>query len=361
MKMALGLAARGRPTVSPNPMVGAVVVKDGQMVGAGWHRRAGTAHAEVLALSRAGDAARGATVYVNLEPCAHQGRTPACAPMLAEAGVARVVAAMQDPDSRTAGRGLEILRAAGIEVQCGLLEDQARSLNETFIHHRVYGRPFVIYKSAISLDGRSAAADGSSRWITGEKARKDVHRLRRACDAICAGVGTVLADDPRLTVRGPAAPRPPLRVVVDSAGRTPRGAQVLSAEAPTVVVTALTETDPRLDHIRQAGATVISAPGNQGRVSLFDMLKRLGERGVLSLLLEGGATLAGGFAAAGLIDKIVFYLAPTLLGEAAHGGFSGWAPRSIDRAVPLGRVSVARLGPDLRVTAYPDFGVCSPG
>lgn len=354
MKMALRLAARGRLTASPNPMVGAVVVNDGEVVGTGWHRRAGSDHAEILALKRAGERARGATIYLSMEPCAHFGRTPPCARALIEAGVAKVVVAMEDPDARTAGKGLALLRTAGITAEAGLLEEQARRLNEAYIHHRLSGRPFVTYKVATSLDGRTAAADGSSQWITGDKARLDAHRLRQACDAVCAGIGTVLADDPRLTVRGVPVARPPLRLVVDSQARTPGGAKVLSDEAPTAIVTALYETDRRLDHLRQAGATVISAPGEDGKVSLSRMLDCLGERGILSLLLEGGAGLAGGFAAAGLIDKYIFYLAPKLLGDSPQGGFAGWGPRSIDRAIELRDVTTRRMGPDIRVTAYPE-------
>lgn len=353
MKTALRLAARGRETASPNPMVGAVVVNFGSVVGTGWHRRAGSPHAEVNALAEAGEQARGATVYVTLEPCAHHGRTPPCAEALVRAGVSRVVVAMVDPDPRTAGRGLSHLRSAGIESECGFLEHEARTLNEAYIHHRMSGRPFVTLKSAATLDGRTAAADGTSRWITGEPARRDAHRLRRRCDAVCAGVGTVLSDNPRLTVRGMPVRRPPVRVVVDSQARTPKGAKVLSDEAPTVIVTAINEADARLDHFKDAGASVISAPGADGKVSLPDMLDRLGDRGILSMLLEGGATLAGGFAKERLIDRFVFYLAPKLLGDSVQGCFVGWAAGSIDQAVRLENSSVRRLGEDLCITSYP--------
>jgi len=356
MKVALRLASQGRGSTSPNPMVGAVVVKNGAVVGTGWHRRAGAPHAEALALQRAGALAEGATVFVTLEPCAHDGRTPPCTESLIRAKVARVVAAVEDPDPRTAGRGFTALRAAGIEVGEGLLEERARKLNEAYFHHRLTGKPFVTYKVAASLDGRTAAQDGSSRWITGEKARLDAHRLRGDSDAICAGIGTILADDPFLTVRGVGTGKAPLRVVVDSKGRTPAVAHVLSADAPTAIVTSLEEADGTLAPLKQAGATVISAPGQDGKVSLPAMLSMLGELGIVSMLLEGGAGLAGAFLSEGLIDKFVFYLAPKLIGGPGHGCFEGWGAPSIDKAVPLRDSTMRRLGGDLRIIAYPEAG-----
>jgi diaminohydroxyphosphoribosylaminopyrimidine deaminase / 5-amino-6-(5-phosphoribosylamino)uracil reductase len=353
MRLALRLASQGRGSTSPNPMVGAVVVKDGVVVGTGWHRRAGDPHAEALALGKAGALAEGATVYVTLEPCAHYGRTPPCVDALIQTKVARVVIAVQDPDPRTAGEGITSLSAAGIEVQEGLMEKRARTLNEAYFHHRLTGRPFVTYKVAASLDGKTAARDGSSKWITGEKARLDAHRLRADSDAICVGIGTILADDPQLTVRGLRRGKAPLRVVVDSQGRTPPEARVISAEAPTVVVTALDESDDRLDSLTGAGVSVISAPGQNGKVGLSEMLSKLGERGIVSMLLEGGAGLAGAFVAEGLVDKYVFYLAPKLIGGPGHGCFAGWGVSSIGEAVQLTNSSTLRLGGDFRVIAYP--------
>jgi diaminohydroxyphosphoribosylaminopyrimidine deaminase/5-amino-6-(5-phosphoribosylamino)uracil reductase len=352
MRQALALAARGRGATSPNPMVGALVVKDGAVVGTGWHRRAGTPHAEYLALQAAGARAEGSTVFVTLEPCVHHGRTPPCVEALAEAKVARVVASVRDPDLRTAGSGFEALRRFGIEVQEGVLEAEARKLNEAYFHHRLTGRPFVTYKVATTLDGKTAAADGSSRWITGERARRDAHRLRGASDAICAGVGTILADDPLLTAREVRSKRTPLRVVVDSDGRTPPGARVLGPEAPTTIFTALEEANGSLEALRQAGASVISAPGRDGKVDLSRMLEILGDEGVVSLLLEGGAKLAAAFAARGLIDKYVFYVASKLLGI-GRDCFQGWGVPSISDAVQLTEPSTLRLGPDIRITAYP--------
>ncbi|TMK45408.1 MAG: bifunctional diaminohydroxyphosphoribosylaminopyrimidine deaminase/5-amino-6-(5-phosphoribosylamino)uracil reductase RibD, partial [Actinobacteria bacterium] len=236
MRLALRLARKGLGRTSPNPAVGAVVVAGGRVVGTGWHRQAGTEHAEVLALREAGDAARGATLYVTLEPCAHHGRTPPCVEAVLASGVGRVVAAMQDPDPLVAGRGFRALRESGVEVEVGTEGKAAADLNEAYLTHRRLGRPFVTYKAAMSLDGRTAAADRTSHWITGPTARRDVQRLRAASDAICVGIGTVLADNPSLTVRTPNAARRPLRVVVDSLARTPPGARVLDGAAPTLVV-----------------------------------------------------------------------------------------------------------------------------
>lgn len=353
MRRALRLAARGRGKTSPNPMVGCVLVKGGAAVGTGWHRRAGEPHAEILALRAAGEAARGATAYVTLEPCAHQGRTPPCCEALVAAGVGRVVAAMEDPDPRTAGKGLAALRDAEIEAESGLLESEAQKLNEQYIVHRTTGRPFVTYKAGMSIDGRTAAADGSSRWITSAGARLDAHRLRAQSDAVCAGVGTVLADDPRLTVRGVRSSRPPLRVVVDSSARTPIGAQILSPDFPTVVFTAARDGEPAVAALKEAGVEVVCVPGEERSVDLKEMLRILGDRGIVSLLLEGGATLAGAFAGGGLIDRYVFYLAPKLLGGSGAGALNGWAADSITDAADLVISEVKRIGPDLRITAYP--------
>ncbi len=353
MQAALRLAVRGRGRTSPNPMVGCVVVRDGTLVASGWHRRAGEPHAEVMALRSAGSRAKGATAFVTLEPCASYGRTPPCVDALISAGVSRVVAAMEDPDRRTAGKGVAALREAGIDAEVGLLEEQARRLNEQYVHHRTTGRPFVTYKAGVSLDGRTAAMDGSSQWITSDEARRDAHRLRAQSDAICAGIGTVLADNPELTARGPTSPRPALRVVVDSQARTPVKAQVLSSQAPTVIFTGSGEAEAGVRSLKEAGAEVVCAPGDDGRVCLQDMLRVLAERGIISLLLEGGATLAGSFAAEGLIDRFVFYVAPKLLGSSPSGALKGWGAASIHDAMNLSIAETRRIGPDLRVIAHP--------
>ncbi len=354
MRQALRLAARGRGRTSPNPMVGCVLVKQGQLVGSGWHHRAGEPHAEVLALRDAGTEARGGTAYVTLEPCAHQGRTPPCSDALIAAGVARVVAAMQDPDPRTAGKGLAALKRAGIGAEVGVMESEARKLNQEYILHRTHGRPFVTYKVGMSVDGRTAAADGSSRWITSEESRRDAHRLRAQADAICAGIGTVLVDDPLLTVRGVRRAGPHLRVVVDSQAQTPVGAKVLTGGDPTVIFTTTAGDDPAVVALVEAGAEVVTVPADRnGRVALPEAMGRLAERGVLSLLLEGGATLAAEFMRCGFVDRYVFYVAPSLIGASPAGILNGWAAGSIEDRRRLTISDVRRVGPDLKVTAYP--------
>ena len=353
MSQALRLARRGLGRTSPNPAVGALVVAGEAVVGTGWHRRAGSDHAEVLALREAGDAAAGATLYVTLEPCSHQGRTPPCVDAIAGAGIRRVVAAMVDPDPRVSGRGIRALREAGVEVEVGPGEASAADLNEAYAVHRRRARPFVTYKAAMSLDGRTAAADRTSQWITGEASRRDVQRLRARSDAICIGVGTVTADDPSLTVRRPGLKAKPLRIVVDSAARTPPGARVLGGEAPTLVVVTDAAAPGDAKRLEETGAEVLHLPGT-GSVPVGELLGCLAGRGVVSLLLEGGATLAGSFAAAGLIDRYLFYVAPKLLGgPPAPGVLEGWTARTIGEARPLMLRDVRRIGEDLRLDARP--------
>lgn len=333
MRRALDLARRGLGTTAPNPVVGAVILdRSGEPVGEGWHARAGGPHAEIVALTAAGPKARGGTAVVTLEPCAHTGRTGPCTSALISAGVARVVFAGADP--LHAG-GAAVLRAAGIDVHGGLLAEQAAEGNEAWLHAVRTGRPFVTWKYAATLDGRSAAADGSSRWITGAEARADVHRLRADADAVLVGVGTVLADDPQLTARDVEEPRQPLRVMLDTEGRTPPEARVRDGAAATLILT---------------GADVKRGP--DGRLDLAAALHLLHERGVRSVLLEGGPTLAGAFLAAGLIDKVIGYVAPALLGAGPVSlGDAGIATIAQTRRLRI--TDVARLGEDLRITAYP--------
>lgn len=353
MKMALSLARKGEGGTSPNPMVGAVLVKEGRVIGAGWYAGPGTPHAERASIEEAGSETRGATLFVTLEPCTHHGRTPPCTEAVLESGVTRVVAAMEDPDPRVAGAGLRTLEEAGIEVTVGSLRSEATRLNEAYVTHRTEARPFVIHKSAITLDGKVAAADGSSKWITSEEARRDVHLLRGRCDAVCVGIGSVLRDDPSLTVRVPHKGREPMRVIVDSGARTPNNARVLSDLAPTLIYTVRGSDEDRVLRLKKAGADVSVVEEEAGRVSIKAMLEDLARRGVLSLLLEGGPTLAGAFAVANLIDKYIFYIAPKLLGEYGLPAIRGWTASTIDRAKTLLVNSVDEVGEDLRVTAYP--------
>ncbi|MFC4106092.1 bifunctional diaminohydroxyphosphoribosylaminopyrimidine deaminase/5-amino-6-(5-phosphoribosylamino)uracil reductase RibD [Micromonospora zhanjiangensis] len=339
MRRAITLAARGLGTTSPNPVVGCVLLdRDGALVGEGFHAYAGGPHAEIVALAQAGERARGGTAVVTLEPCDHTGRTGPCTAALIRAGVARVVLAVNDPDPVATG-GIETLRAAGIDVRTGVRAAEAEAGNIAWLTAVRRDLPYVIWKYAATLDGRLAAADGTSMWITSEAARTDVHALRGTVDAVLAGVGTVLADDPRLTVRnlrdGSLAIRQPLRVVVDSSGRTPAGARVRDAAAPTWVATAA-----------EVGA------GPDGRVDLTALLSALYRRGVRAALLEGGPTLAGAFFAAGLVDKVVGYLAPKLLG-AGPAALVDAGPRTIAEVIDLEYVDVRRVGPDLRITALP--------
>ena len=357
MGRAVALAEGGRGTTSPNPMVGAVLVRDGRVVGKGFHRAAGQPHAEALALGAAGPAAAGATCYVTLEPCAHHGKTPPCADALVAAGVARVVAAMADPDPRVDGAGLARLRAAGVEVVTGVGAEAAAAQNAAYLTHRRLGRPRVTLKAAASLDGKVAAPDGSSQWITGPDARADAHRLRAEADAVLVGAGTALADDPRLTVRLPGhAGRQPLRVVADAAGRVGTGGHLFDGEAPTLVATTPAAPGTAVDAWKAAGAEVLicnQAPDGGG-VDVEDLLRALAARGVLELLVEGGPTLQASLWAAGLADRLVWYLAPLAIGGAGAPGLLGGAgAATLADARRLRLASVDRLGDDLRVIAYP--------
>jgi len=351
MGRALRLAARGRGWTSPNPMVGAVVVKRGRIVGEGYHHEVGGPHAEIWALDEAGAAARGATVYVSLEPCCHHGRTPPCTRALIAAGVTRVVAASLDPDKRVSGEGVRQLRGAGIRVDTGVREAEARRLNEGFFKRVTTGLPFVSLKAAMSLDGKIATADGESQWITGEPARRLAHRLRAEHDAIMVGVETALADDPQLTVRTGRG-RSPLRVVVDSRARTSATARLLTADErrPIIAVTeAASEGNRR--RLEATGAVVWICPAANGRVDLCWLLRRLAEEGVNSVLVEGGGTLAAGALAAGVVDRVYFFVAPLILGGAsALTPVEGEGARRLTVAWRVQSMRVRRVGEDLLIT-----------
>jgi diaminohydroxyphosphoribosylaminopyrimidine deaminase / 5-amino-6-(5-phosphoribosylamino)uracil reductase len=354
MRRALALAERGLGLGPPNPLVGAVLVKDGVVVAEGWHEGPGTPHAEMAAIAAAGERARGATLYTTLEPCAHQGRTPPCAPAIAEAGITEVVVAATDPNPVVDGRGLRFLRNAGIGVIEGVLGQAAEGLNAGFAKHVRTGLPHVTLKVAASLDGKTAARDGSSKWITGEAARQDAHRLRAASGAIMVGAGTVMGDDPSLTVRLPGyRGRRPLRVVVDGMGRTPAGAVVLDDAAPTLIATTISSASAAREAWEASGAEVVTFEGEEeGTFPLTRLIELLGKREVQNVLIEGGSTLAGAALDAGLADRVVLYLAPKLIGgRDAPGILGGAGVSSISDAVSLVLVEVARLGEDVKVVA----------
>ncbi|MFE9932941.1 bifunctional diaminohydroxyphosphoribosylaminopyrimidine deaminase/5-amino-6-(5-phosphoribosylamino)uracil reductase RibD [Streptomyces sp. NPDC005533] len=347
MRRAIELAARGLGSTSPNPVVGCVITDAcGTVVGEGWHERAGGPHAEVNALRAAGDAARGATAYVTLEPCNHTGRTGPCARALVEAGVARVVYAVSDPNPQASG-GAATLRAAGIATEAGFLEAEAEAGNTAWLTSVRLGRPHVTWKYAATLDGRSAAADGTSRWISSAESRADVHRLRAEADAVLVGGGTLRADDPHLAVRGIEGATQPLRVALDTHAAILPSARVLDDSAPTLLVVA-EDADTR--HL--PGVDLLRLPLHDGRIPIHRLLAELYARGVRSLLLEGGPTLAGAFAEGGAVDRVVGYLAPALLG-AGPAAFGDAGITNIAQAVRLDITEAVRVGPDLRITAIP--------
>ncbi len=370
LRRALQLAERARGHTHPNPLVGAVLVKDGRIVGEGYHPKAGEAHAEVMALQQAGAAAQGATLYVSLEPCNHYGRTPPCTQAILQAGVRRVVVALRDPHPQ-AGGGLEWLQARGLEVEAGLLEVEARAQNEVFFHGLAHRRPFVLWKAALSLDGQAAARSGHATWVSGSLARRVAQAYRQGLPAVGVGVGTVLADDPRLTVREPdfrlfpamLEPPPlrdPLKVVLDSEARTPPTARLFlpgprGEEARVVVLVGEGACPERQQALRARGAQVVVLPREEGRVSLAAALDWLWAQGVDGLLLEGGPTLAGAFCRQGYLDKLALFLAPKLLGEGqpALRGFSAWR---MEQALPLRVARLEGLEGDLWLEAYPKAG-----
>ncbi len=350
-------AARGRFSASPNPLVGAILVDAaGAVVGEGWHERAGGPHAEAVALAAAGDRAKGATLLVNLEPCSHFGRTPPCSEALIAAGVSRVVCSTEDPDPRTAGRGIRRMRDHGVEVLVGAFAREAETLNEAFLTSVRERRPFVHVKWASSLDGRIATRTGDSKWITGEEARNDALLLREECDAILVGAGTVLADDPLLTRRLAlsSAVTPHRRLVLDGALRVPARARVFAAAGGEVwLVTAVPAGDPRLAPFLERGVQVFSrpAPGPGSCVDLSALLAALHALEVRSLLVEGGGVTAASFLAAGLVDRVTAYVAPLLVGgTGAHSPLAGAGPASLAEAPRLLDLEAVRIGPDLRIT-----------
>ncbi|RJR38646.1 MAG: bifunctional diaminohydroxyphosphoribosylaminopyrimidine deaminase/5-amino-6-(5-phosphoribosylamino)uracil reductase RibD [Deltaproteobacteria bacterium] len=368
MKLALSLAAKGAGRVSPNPMVGAVVVKEDRIIGRGYHRAYGKPHAEVEALKKAGAAAQGADLYVTLEPCNHQGKTPPCTQAVLNAGIRRVVMATRDPNPRVNGGGAEFLQAQGVQVEIGLLADEARRLNEAWFKWVETGLPFVVAKAACSLDGKIATAGGESQWLTGEQARAFGHHLRHQLDAILVGVGTVLADDPQLTTRLPSPktenrkpktenhPRDPVRIVLDSRLRLPLSARLLHLDSTAPTWIACTPVAPRdkIQDLQELGAEVLMLPSEPGGlVALKPLLAELGSRRVQSLLVEGGAETLGSFFDQRLVDKFYFFYAPKILGgKTAPGMLAGAGAKHLGNALQAKDLQVNKLGPDLLVTGY---------
>lgn len=349
MARALQLAARGLATTTPNPRVGCVIVRDGVVLAEGWHRKAGEPHAEALALQAAGADARGATVYASLEPCSHHGRTPPCADALIAAGVARVVAAMEDPNPRVAGEGIRRLAAAGIATETGLLELEARELNVGFVSRMTRGRPWVRVKIAASLDGKTSLANGVSQWITGAAARRDGHRWRARSCAVLTGIGTLKDDDPRLTVRDVPAERQPLRVVVDSRLRIGLDARIL--EGGGVVVATATDDPAKARALAAAGAEVWVLPDANGKVELAALARELAQRGINEVLVEAGINLHSALVAAGVVDEFVIYLAPHLLGDAGRGMIRLPGIERLEERLQLEVRDLRAFGSDLRLIA----------
>lgn len=354
MRYALTLARRATGRTSPNPMVGSILVKDGRIIGEGCHLCCGTPHAEVHALNQAGEEAQGATIYVTLEPCSHFGRTGPCADAIIRAGIKKAVVAMTDPNPKVAGRGIALLKAAGVEVVEGVLAEEAAQLNEVFIKWVSCRMPFGVLKTAMTLDGKIATATGHSKWITGPTARERVHRLRDTYDTILVGIGTVLADDPELTTRLPEGGRNPVRIVVDSTGRTPLSAKVVNdGQAPTIIAVTPEAPAERIEALKAKGVEIIVVPSDGAGVDLRALFRILAERDYTSVLVEGGAAMNAAALSANLIDKVYAFIAPKIVGgKTAPGPVGGAGIASLADAVRLEEVAMDKVGDDLLVTAY---------
>lgn len=352
MRLALRLARKGVGRTSPNPAVGAVLVRGGEVVGRGYHRRAGMPHAEAEAILAAGVAARGADLYVTLEPCAHTGRTGPCTEAIIAAGVRRVAAAMQDPNPRVSGRGFRALANAGISVSTGLLEEEARALNRPYLRWIVSGRPFVTLKMAVSLDGQAGAASGESRWITSEKARRLVHRMRSESDAVLVGGGTFRADAPRLTARVPRGRNPKRVILTGSAAGVKADGKFLSEGGEVIVAAPADRSGISAPRGTTPGIRVLPVPARGDRIDAGDLLDALGREGITSLLVEGGGKTAGWLVEAGAVDRYVFFIAPLLLGEGIRS-VAGFSARRIRDGRRLQVTKVARVGDDVMVVAEP--------
>lgn len=355
MQRALVLAVKGRGRTSPNPMVGAVVVRHGRIVGEGYHARAGEPHAEVTALEHAAESGRGAELYVTLEPCCHYGRTPPCTDRIVQAGIRRVVIPATDPNPLVSGRGMQTLRDAGIIVESGLLSEEATGLNEAFIKFITRRTPFVVLKAAVSLDGKIATRTGEARWISGERSREHVHELRDQVDAVIVGIGTVRRDNPRLTTRLPEGGRDPIRVIVDGAGPLPLDAQILQAGfAPRTWVAVPADTPvERVRTLERCGLTVLEAGGSHGRVRLEALLKRLGERQLTSVMIEGGEGIFTSAIEERIVDKFLLFVAPIFVGgKTAPSLLGGAGIDTIGQALRLSRPRIEQLGEDVLIEGY---------
>ena len=352
MQEALRIAANARGRTSPNPLVGAVIVKDDRIIAEGWHRQAGTPHAEIHALNMAGELAKGATLYVTLEPCSHFGRTPPCANAIVNAGIKRVVAAMSDPNPKVAGRGFQILKDAGIEVEVGICEYEARNLNEIFIKWVTTNKPFVTLKTAMSLDGKIATSTGQSKWITSETSRQRVHKLRDTHDAIMVGIGTVFADNPSLTARIEGG-KNPIRIVVDSQARTPINSNVVKdGKAKTIIAVTKAAQSDKVEALQKCGVEIIAA-GDGERVDLNVLMNELAKREITSILVEGGGTLNFSLLEAGLVDKVCAFIAPKIIGgSTALTSIEGKGFENLNDAVNLKNITIEQIDKDILITGY---------
>ncbi len=358
MKRALRLAEKGRGRTSPNPMVGAVLVRNGRVIGEGYHAKAGTDHAEIIALRRAGEKAKAATLYLNLEPCTHYGKTPPCVPAVIEAKVKRVVIGMKDPNPLVRGGGFASLKRAGLNVEVGILEEECRRLNEAFCKYILKKEPFVILKVAATLDGKIATREGNSKWISGEASRHFVHRVRDQVDGVVVGIGTVLKDDPQLTARIKKG-RDPYRIILDSRLRIPEEAQVIGdSSSKTIIATTELADRDKTKRLEKKGVQILILNSKKGKVDLRNCLSKLGELGIMSLLVEGGSQVNGSFLDEGLIDKILFFFSPKLIGDReALGIFAGTGKATLKESMPLNELRVRRIGEDILVEGYVNYNV----
>lgn len=359
MRMALKLAEKAKGRTSPNPMVGAVIVKDGRIVGKGYHKKAGTPHAEIHALREAGDEAKGAVLYVTLEPCSHYGRTPPCSEAVIRSGISEVFVAMQDPNPLVAGRGIRQMTDAGIRVHVGIMEEAAREINEVFIKFITTRMPFVLLKTAMTLDGKIATRTGDSRWVTGDAARNYVHNLRNWYDSILVGVNTVLADNPALTCRLPRGGCDPIRIILDSKARTPVDFQVMTQESDAETYVAVTDKAPfeRIKLLSTGKAKILRITSDKnGRVDMVDLLEKLGQMEITSLLVEGGAEVSAAFIENKLVDKVITFIAPKIIGGiGAPTPVGGEGNELMGQAVKLTRTRFGRMGEDMFIEGYPKY------